>query len=548
MPVNDTEESILEHGKTMDMKHGIPLVVGVTGHRDLREEDLEDLRTAVRQELESLRDSYPHTEIRMMSSLAAGADLLCAEIAEEMGFPLVVPLPREIDSYREDFEPADLKRLEAQIARAVSVFTVFPMEAEPGQASRSFGYRQAGIYVAEHCHILLALWDGEKDRSGCGAAAAVGFALAGDWLPARGEVTRTGDNTGVIHILTPRRGTTGGKAGETAYLGNRELMDDILHKTDEFNALAAGVPEKDGMLLPPGTEREPALERMERLYGAADELSRKNAGLYRRMIGLLALAGTLLTLFFLIYDEGGKQYMVLLCGAVLLLAVAARRKANRSQCHRRYIEYRAMAEALRTQAYLRYAGSRIEVQRLMTWSQQRETGWVLCAVSGLNAAEQPRLARDIRDCWVEPQRQYHEAGGQKAGRRKERSDRIVAVATGVSAGLYFAVLLYELIWGGLIFRPAGGIRDPETGRTVLKAILGTISAGTLFIASYYGKMSLGRKTEDHEKLEHFYARAERMLEIWGQTENLLEELAREELTENGNWCSYQKDNAPEINA
>ena len=32
----------------------------------------------------------------------------------------------------------------------------------------------------------------------------------------------------------------------------------------------------------------------------------------------------------------------------------------------------------------------------------------------------------------------------------------------------------------------------------------------------------------------------------GQNEALLEQLAREELIENGNWLSYQRDNAPDI--
>ena len=523
-------------------------MVGATGHLNLRDGDTETLRAAVKRELGALRDSNPHTGIKLLCSLAAGADLLCAETAEEMDIPLIVPLPRDRESYEEDFSPADRQRLKRQLDRAESVFTVLPMEAAPEEKTRDFGYRQAGIYVAEHCHILLALWDGEEDRSGCGTAAAVGFALAGNWLPTRGEVTRTGDNTGVIHILAPRKGTEGVTAGKTAYLGNRPLIDEILRKTDEFNALAAECPDTGSRLLPENAETDAVLERMESLYSAADSLSCRYAKLYRRTIALLALAGTMLTLFFLIYDEGEMQFMVLLCGAMLLLAAGTRRLAVRSQCHRRYIEYRALAEALRTQVYLRFAGSRMEVQRIMTWSQQRETGWVLCAVSGLNAAEPPCKAREIRDCWVEPQRLYHEAGGRKAGKRKERSDRVVSAATWLSAAFYIAALLYELIWGGLIFRPAGGIGSPETGRTLLKVILGTISAGTLFVASYYGKMSLGRKTEDHEKLERFYARTEERLDRWGQSEILLEQLAREELTENGNWCSYQKDNAPEINA
>ena len=48
-------------------------------------------------------------------------------------------------------------------------------------------------------------------------------------------------------------------------------------------------------------------------------------------------------------------------------------------------------------------------------------------------------------------------------------------------------------------------------------------------------------------MEAFFRTIDRQMEQWGQTEELLETLAREELTENGNWCSYQRDNAPELN-
>jgi hypothetical protein len=47
-------------------------------------------------------------------------------------------------------------------------------------------------------------------------------------------------------------------------------------------------------------------------------------------------------------------------------------------------------------------------------------------------------------------------------------------------------------------------------------------------------------------MERFFARmSERLLEE-GQTDALLTTLAREELIENGNWSSYERDNAPEI--
>jgi hypothetical protein len=47
-------------------------------------------------------------------------------------------------------------------------------------------------------------------------------------------------------------------------------------------------------------------------------------------------------------------------------------------------------------------------------------------------------------------------------------------------------------------------------------------------------------------MERFFARMSERLQEEGQTDALLTALAREELIENGNWCSYQRDNAPEI--
>ena len=117
----------------------------------------------------------------------------------------------------------------------------------------------------------------------------------------------------------------------------------------------------------------------------------------------------------------------------------------------------------------------------------------------------------------------------------------------ISILTYVVTLIYEFLFGGLGLRPLVSLRDPEQGRTLIKIVLGTLSAGTLFMANYYGKMSLRRVTTDHAKMAKFYEKAADQLTRCGQNEHILEALAREELAENGNWCSYQKDNAPELN-
>src|SRR5439155_17705848 len=71
----------------------IPLVIGVTGHRDLRPEDYERLSSAVVEFSQLLRQRYPHTPLILLSPLAEGADRLVAEVSLRMGARLVVPLP-----------------------------------------------------------------------------------------------------------------------------------------------------------------------------------------------------------------------------------------------------------------------------------------------------------------------------------------------------------------------------------------------------------------------------------------------------------------------
>ena len=128
-----------------------------------------------------------------------------------------------------------------------------------------------------------------------------------------------------------------------------------------------------------------------------------------------------------------------------------------------------------------------------------------------------------------------------------RSERVVRVAFILSASLYVAALVFEGLFGGLTARPLAALSSIEGYRTLLKLALGTLSTATIFIANYYGKQSLSRKLSDHGKMAAFYARISEMLVEYGQSEALLERLAREELIENGNWLSYQRDNAPDIN-
>ena len=542
----------------------IPIVVGVTGHRALREQDLPALRESVKTELRNIQKLCPHSPVMMLCSLAEGGDLLCADVAEELGIGLIAVLPTERSVFEKDFSPAALERLSHHLSRAEQVFVTPDIEAPPeadgspevvsdlDHAVRSFRFRQAGIYVASHCHVLLALWDGGPGtKAACGAAEAVDFALTGNYRPISGAVPHPQGRCGVVHVLAPRK-PEAEAGGAVKHLGDWDGLRQCLKRTDDFNRGAAALQDASAgsrpakTRLPEDASSDPALQKMERLSLAAGRLSTASAKKYRRVLALLAVASSLLTFAFLMYDEAEAYWMILVCGVMLLFAWVCQRYAARSDCHRRYLEYRALAECLRVQTYLRYAGSRVRPVELLTWTQQTETAWIVAALSALEIAGPARGPHDIRGCWVEDQLDYHRGAGARAGHALLSSDRIVRVALLTSITLYVAALAFELLCGGLLSAPRVHLPSVEIWRTVLKIVLGTISAVTLFVSNYYGRLSLPRKESDHRKMEQFFAWITERLSAEGQTEELLTVLAREELIENGNWVSYQRDNKPDL--
>ena len=526
----------------------IPIVIGVTGHRAIREGDRAELLKSVTAELSKLRTRCPNSPFVMLTSLAQGGDQLCAEAAVSLGIPLVVALPMEKDTYEQDFTPEALARFRSFFAQAESFFTVPPTEAVPADGpNRDYLYRQAGIYVSAHSHLLLALWDGGPGTdAACGTAEAVDFSLYGSYVPVKGAPHRSGSNTAVIHVFTPRGEHCEKAAGTVNTLGDQRALDEMLSRTEEYNSLAEGTTLRKNSRLKDGAERDQILTHIEQTSMTAGSLSGRYAQIYRRLLALLASASTILTLAFLLYDEAQAVWMILVCGAMLVVALLLQRLAVHSDCNRRYIEFRSLAECLRVETYLRYSGSSVLVSELLPWTEQAETVWILNALCALEIGPPPATAHDIRDCWIEDQRKYHLRASKKALRNLQFSERVVRTALLLSVSLYVAALCFELLCGGLIFQPRIPVSDVEVYRTALKILLGVISAGTLFIGNYYGRLSLDRKNADHRKMARFYERMSEQLKRRGQADTLLELIAREELVENGNWCSYQRDNGPDF--
>ena len=82
----------------------VPLVIGVTSHRNIPAREMEAIWQRVRDFFARLRSEYPGLPLVVLSSLAEGGDQWVAEEAIASGIRLIAPLPLKRAQYALDFE------------------------------------------------------------------------------------------------------------------------------------------------------------------------------------------------------------------------------------------------------------------------------------------------------------------------------------------------------------------------------------------------------------------------------------------------------------
>lgn len=537
----------------------IPIVIGVTGHRDLRQQDIPILRQMVRAELEKLKNGYPHSELVMLNSLASGADSLCAEEALKLGISLVCPLPMDVEEYRKDFLVDELTAFDDLLSKADEVFVAPHTESE--REDRDYLYRQAGIYVAAHSHVLLALWDGSDPKpDGCGTAETVSFMLHGEYEGA-GSCFHAENDGAVIHIRTTRESGRVSFPISVHLIENRTgSLHEVLKMTDCYNADASTIRESADKLIPENDLKtvDETSKKLQEVYHSADVLALRFQKKYLNEIRWFSVFGMLLVLLFLFYDELENNLFLIEYGILIAIYAAAYFISSKRKNHEKYLQYRVLSETVRTQFYLSVAGFSDDIGNSFTWTQRFESTWIREAVSALLIGMSPHsiVSFDtVKVYWIDGQLAYHKRASERNAHKQRFSRKTAGVLLTASVTLLVMVLVFEFIPGMIMERPIISasvsrlfmypVGQPLTLCSLLKIILGAISAGTVFLTNYFGKLSLERKSMDHEKMAALYAAAKHSLENGTSgRERILLELAREEIIECNNWFSYCRENPP----
>jgi hypothetical protein len=177
------------------------LTIGVTGHRFLDEVD--KITAGVDRALVGIEAAFAPQHWAVLSALADGADQLVTEcVLARHPAKLIALLPMPLAGYMQDIRsPGPFQELLAQAARVIEL---------PKAQTHDQAYAALGQYIAEHCDLLLAVWDG-RSAQGLGGtsdivahARAIGKPLAwvhaGNRMPGTEEPTTLGAEQGQITL------------------------------------------------------------------------------------------------------------------------------------------------------------------------------------------------------------------------------------------------------------------------------------------------------------------------------------------------------------
>jgi hypothetical protein len=178
------------------------LTLGVTGHRILTE--LDRITAGVDEALARIEQVFPARSLTVLSALAEGTDRLVVQrILRRPDTRLLVPLPLTKADYMADFASAESKQdFLSLLGQADEVVELAPTR------TREQAYENAGLYILDHCNVLLAIWDGQgaQGQGGTGGVVArarerglpIAWIHAGNRKPGTLEPTSFGAKQGMV--------------------------------------------------------------------------------------------------------------------------------------------------------------------------------------------------------------------------------------------------------------------------------------------------------------------------------------------------------------
>jgi hypothetical protein len=479
------------------------LCVGVTGHRAdvLPKDSVPVLRDRIRDVLERIAESGKalleaehgffsglEPRLRFVSPIADGADQIAAEVALDLGWELQAILPFERARYRASLANHGARERFDQLIERAACLLELPGDPDYGLDA----YVMTGRATVAHSDMLIAIWDGLPPRGRGGTGEVVQLALTrgtaiihvpltpgGDtrvlWSAFDPVVLTIADDPGVARPLARAdvdallRGLLMPPPSEEEQRFLKRFLSERLRffharieypllltaagvrrisardltashaeaqTRDEWRRYRAGCAEAHNISAPIGI--------LEESYSWADGLATHFAQTYRSghifnfvlggvavCVGLAAFVAPHLK-----FEEAAFELLITL--AIILNAIIGKRQ----EWHRRWLDYRQLAERLRPMRSLKLLGiaapdppgtaTNPVPKRWIDWYASGIWRAMGCPTGAIDRACAAQLGKAIAEHEVEPQVGYHERNAKQIellDHRLEQIGMVLFVAT-----------------------------------------------------------------------------------------------------------------------
>jgi hypothetical protein len=563
----------------------IPLVVGVTSHRNIAASEIGPIRERVRDFFAQLKRDFPELPLVVLSALAEGGDQLVAREALAAGAGLIAPLPLPPHSYADDFTDAASRAAFAELCQRADVVQLPSLPGVSGASiavqgeARDRQYAQAGVFIASHSHILLALWDGRESDLLGGTAQVVRYHLSGA-MPGLIERRKgsqvaldRGDESLIYHVVcsrTDRNGVVQPPLPPLQPLQTRWIS------SEHVGTAAAGMPDELRLMFTrmrqfnedeqryandirsettqsAGDDDDSAGDYLlDGLFAAADWLAlhfQKRVLLAMRGIFILAaLMGIAFVCYSdlptdLPYQDHGIYVFIVLFGAGVLLAWLARRR----DWYRKYIDYRALAEGLRVQRWWRGAGiaatsSSAFAHDNFMQKQDIELGWIrnVMRAAGVHTIDDPATPESgltmVISEWIgEPgsggQLDYYTRKTEQRSRMHRMTQGLGRICLGIGIAISVFLALFQHRLGA-------------DNTTVLVAVMGVLAITAAARESYAYRKGDKELIKQYRYMRGIFAAARKKLDATRDAEDqreILRALGEAALAEHAEWALMHRE-------
>ncbi|MEM9532751.1 MAG: hypothetical protein AAGA23_17665 [Pseudomonadota bacterium] len=554
----------------------VPLTIGVTAHRDLKAEEIPRLKLLVGTFFDQLREDYPDNPLQVMSPLAEGGDRLVAEVAVERGLELVAILPFELAEYRRDFSSdasrAEFDALREKAHRVIELDPAGGFEVAriaEGGIARDVQYANLGACVSDRSQILVALWDGRQLNRPGGTSQVVNYHQFGHMRGVDGQFDRPNilaedDTDLVVHLVCSRDRPDGDPPEPLIPLTQRLLISDperrevaefppryrhMLDRLAEYNRDLKLVPESvENPDYLPGWHRQltedSALLPIGEHFFSADYLAGYFQKRYVLALRTIAGLGLLMTSAFLAFADLEMSLMIYVFLGAFVFGAVVMNFASRFQWHRKYLDYRALAEGLRVQFYWGLGGVSGRFRNDFAHDnflqkQDLEIGWIRNVMRHVSLVGDPvcrpaQLAQTI-DHWVGDretgQLGFYSSRSVRMHRSTQRTRRMIRVSLWLSltAALALALLQFQMT---------------EPMQQALLVIIGLLSIGVGVRELYASRTAEAELARQYEYMVRVFRDARLRLdqaENSEQKREILRALGEAALDEHAEWIKRHRE-------